>query len=103
MAGLTGLRKKIRDNLPQSWEVVLKRNQILGKFIEYVYLSLPNYMKGTGRTNSKRNTTLGLWRVKHLFKNAPIYNCFQGQYLNIDNIDWSDIWGQIKMWEEKWK
>lgn len=98
---MNGLRLAIKNNLPESWEKVLRKHKMLQKFVEYAYLSLPDYMKGSKKQYATvRNWKLGLNRILHLYKNAPIYNCFQGQYLNIDNVDWMQLWEEIKQYEE---
>lgn len=100
---MSGLRKRIRRELPQSWETVLKKHKLINKFVEYCYLSLPDYMKGSKMTSGRRGYILGTWKIQHLFKNTQIYNCFQGQYINIDSVNWYDIWTEILVEENKYQ
>lgn len=102
---MEGLRKVIRTNLPESWERVLRKHKMIEKFVEYTYLSLPEYMKGCSKTRATcANWKLGANRILFFFKtNVPIYNFFQGQYLNIDKVDWEQIWFEIKQYEENCK
>lgn len=98
------LTEEIKSALPSTWYRILRKNKCLTRFILYTYKSLPDYMKGngitivgTGSSKYKRHKcSLGLDRVKHLYKNAPIYCCMQQQYLKQDGFDfWTDIWKQI--------
>ena len=54
-------------------------------------------------TSGKRGYILGTWRIQHLFKNTQIYKCFQGQYINIDGVNWYDIWTEILVEENKYQ
>ena len=106
------LTEEIKYALPWTWHRILRKNKCLTKFVKYTYESLPDYMKGrgiiimgTGSNRYKRNKCyLGLNRVKHLYKNTPIYYCMQQQYVDIDGIAfWSEIWRQIQELENNLK
>lgn len=106
------LTEEIQSALPWIWYRILRKNKCLTKFVKYTYKSLPDYMKGrgtivvgTGNNKYKRRKCyLGLDRVKHLYKNAPIYCCMQQQYVEIDGMAfWSEIWRQIQELENNLK
>lgn len=106
---MNGLKKAIRDNLPESWDKILRKHKCLTKFIDYAYESLPSYMKGgeyyknDTQRPKRRKFKLGLNRVLHMYANAPIYNCFCGKFLNIDGINWENLWKEIKEYENNCK
>lgn len=104
---MNGLKKAIRDNLPESWEKILRKHKILIKFVNYAYESLPYYMKGGSYMKNdsyrRRKYQLGIDRIRHLYANTPIYCCFCGCFLNIDGIDWYAIYDEIKEYEQNYK
>lgn len=102
---MNGLRKRIQRALPPSWEEVLRKNKCLEKYVEYVYRSLPNYMKGSNKRvgYKKRNYVYGILNVESYFQNRKLSDCFQGQYKNIDGIDWKKLEEQIKNLEDSWR
>lgn len=90
---MNGLRKAIKDQLPSSWEVILRKNGCLTCFIDYTYLSLPRYMKGKyGRG--------GVTRVKHMFNNMPLHSCFAMKFLQIKGYAfWEEVTRQVINYE----
>lgn len=90
-----GLRKVIKDNLPTSWEIVLRENKLYSKFIDSMYKSLPSYMRGN-------NFKDGVKRIKRLLGSGnPIYYCIDP---NIDNINtWTKVHNSIRENEAKYK
>lgn len=106
------LTEEIQSALPWTWYCILRNNKCLTKFVKYTYKSLPDYMKGNGtivigtgnNRYKRRKCYLGLDRVRHLYKNAPIYCCIQQQYIEIDGMAfWSEIWRQIQERENNLK
>lgn len=66
---MSGLRKAIKDKLPHKWEVILRQERCLTLFVDLVYKSLPNYMRGKGWKE-------GLKKVIWSYNNVPVYRCF---------------------------
>lgn len=100
---MKGLKAAIKNKLPESWEKILRKHKILELYVNIVYLSLPNYMKGSGKYCGKYQWKIGLNRVEHMFKNWKIDECFMGQYKQIHpkkTIDWETIKTEVKNYEE---
>lgn len=94
---MVGLRKAILNNLPESWEVILRREKILSTFIERLYQNIPSYYKG--RYGFKH----GIERAKWMMNNLPIHQCINHHVVNEDVINWYEINRKIKEYENNCK
>jgi len=87
------LKLAIRDYIPFEWEVALKRKKKLNLFIEFVYLSLPDYMKG------KNGFKDGVLRIKYIFKHYQLKDCFLLEKVcilkDLDISEYRKIWDEI--------
>lgn len=102
---MEGLRRAIQYYMPIAWETVLRKHKIYTQYIEYVYKSLPDYMKGKKIYCNQIGWRIGLRRVQYMFKNWKIYDCIQGQYLNAFKIkvDWKFLDIEIFEYYQKYK
>lgn len=75
-----GLRLAIRHYMPESWEKILRKHKIYQKYVEYVYMSLPDYMKGCRIYCGQIGWYIGLNRIRYIFNNWAIDECIQVQY-----------------------
>lgn len=105
MSNSKGLRLAIKHYIPHAWEKVLREEKIYSKYCEFVYLSLPPYMKGNKITYGKVGWMVGLDRIKFIFRNWNIDDCIQGQYLQAFNkpIFWKKIKMKIVQYNENCK
>ena len=97
-----GLRLAIKHYIPEAWEKVLREEKIYSQYCEYVYLSLPHYMKGSKIYYGKVGWIIGLDRIKFIFHNWNIDDCIQGQYLQAFNkpVFWNKIKTKVKQYQE---
>ena len=87
------LKKAIRDKIPYNWELVLKRHKKLGEFVDNVYLSLPEHMKG------KDGFRDGVIHVTRMFRYKCLYDCMllegvcneKGLDLTTEKVKWRDL------------
>ena len=100
---MTGLRGYIRDKLPEAWEHVLRKHKLIGKFVEYVYQSLPDYRKGCKKDGKIPHWQKGIMQIECNYRNYKIYECFDKKYINMDlhkNVDWYKIHQEIVEYQE---
>lgn len=89
-----GLRKLIKRRIPESWEYALRKHKVYAKYINFVYFSLPEYMRGTSVYNGKLGWQIGADRIIFILSNWNIENCILGMY--VEEIGNNDLWRQIK-------
>lgn len=70
-----GLRKVIRDLLPESWEAILKKEKCLGIFVDMMYDSIPPDKRGRKLTDGKMAYKKGVMHIHFMFKNHNIVGC----------------------------
>lgn len=105
MSRNSGLRLAIRHYLPEAWEKVLREEKIYLQYCEYVYLSLPDYMKGNRIYCGKVGWMIGLDRLKFIFRYWNIDDCILGKYRQTFRkpIFWNKIKGRIRQYQENCK
>lgn len=97
-----GLRIAIKHYMPEAWEKILRKYKIYQQYVEYVYMSLPDYMKGSKIYCGKVGWYIGLNRIKFIFKNWAIDECIQGQYKQAFKkpIFWNKIKAEIMQYNQ---
>lgn len=88
-----GLRKVIRNLLPEPWETVLRKEKCLGIFVDMMYDSIPPDKKGRKLTNGKMAYKKGVMFINFAFKNLNIIDCIAGALNKYGSrgIDWNKI------------
>lgn len=98
---MKGLKKAIKDQLPSTWEHILRKNKALGKFIDYFYKSIPEDKKGNRITCGKKAWRKGIEYIRFKMNNYPLSRCFDEKYKNLDygKIDWNKIQSELNEYE----
>lgn len=88
-----GLLSYIRHNLPEPWEVVLKKNKIKDRVCKKIYANIPK------RYRNRYHTKEALECIKRLLKASSII------YAMDDHMDdpayWSEIQHQINVYTDQ--
>ena len=96
MEVMKGVKAAIKNNLPQEWDYVLRKNRCLTRAIDYIYNScIPDSWK------NKYMYHKSIQRITHLVRNFSITECFDASLTDEGYAFWLDIEEQITNYKEQ--
>lgn len=95
---MTGVRKFIQDNLPPSWDKVLRDNKCLGSFINQFYNAIAKQ-----KNKNKYHYKVTITNAKHHLKWYSISTIAILFKFKEGNKFWNEIDYQVKQYELMYK
>lgn len=96
---MKGLKGYIRDNLPESWEHVLRKHKLINKFVNYMYQSIPLNKRGSKISDGRPGWKRGITLINCCFNNYKIYQCIDHNLINDSSVNWKSIHNEIVEYE----
>ena len=95
---MTGVRKFIQDNLPPSWDKVLRDNKCLGSFINQFYNAIVKQ-----KNKNKYHYNITIMNARHYLKCHSIGTIAVGFNFKEGTKFWNNIDHQVKQYELMYK
>ena len=95
---MTGVRKFIQDNLPPSWDKVLRDNKCLGSFINQFYNAIVKQ-----KNKNKYHYNITIMNARHYLKCHSIGTIAVGFNFKEGHKFWNNIDYQVKQYELMYK
>ena len=95
---MTGVRKFIQDNLPPSWDKVLRDNKCLGSFIDQFYNAIAN-----PKHRNKYHYKVTIMKARHHLRRYSLGTIAVGFCFKEGTKFWNEVDYQVKQYELMYK